>query len=117
MNNSPFTLSELIDTWAVSWPKWKNIKEFDTKKKLLSVLFDDIKCDEVGIAIAISMFGDDIDVMWIPLNTWAQDINGDYAAYLEDMYEIKGVIFKHKDEAIRFKEYLEKKLVWKILKT
>ena len=101
--------------FLVSWPKWQNIKHFDTKKILLDVLFDDIGSEEVGISMSIVK--DELDIMWITWYTWAQDVNGDYASYLEDMYEIKGVIFKHKDEAIRFQEYLEKKLVWKILKT
>ena len=53
--------------------------------------------------------------MWINLNTWAQDINGDYARYLEDMYEIKGVAFNSKDEANKLQDYLEKKYIWKTL--
>jgi hypothetical protein len=53
--------------------------------------------------------------MWITLNTWAQDVNGDYARYLEDMYEIRGVAFNNEDEALKFQDYLEKKYIWKTL--
>jgi hypothetical protein len=102
--------------FLVSWPKWENIRQFDTKKRLLAVLFSDIGSEEVGIAIMAGVLsGGEVDVMWITLNTWAQDINGDYARYLEDMYDIKGVAFNSKNEAIMFQEYLEKKYIWKTL--
>jgi hypothetical protein len=101
------------DKFLVSWPKWQNIKYFHTKKKLLDVLFDDIGSEEVGISISIVKY--ELDIMWITLNTWAQDVNGEYASYLEDMYEIKGVAFNSETEAINFQDYLEKKYIWKTL--
>jgi hypothetical protein len=97
----------------LSWPKWGNIKQFDTKKKLLDVLFEDVGSEEVGISISIVK--DELDIMWITLNTWAQDVNGEYATYLEDMYEIKGVAFNSEGEALKLQEYLEKKYIWKTL--
>ena len=104
------------DKFLVSWPKWQNIKQFDTKKRLLAILFADIGSYEVGIAIMSGVLsGGEIDVMWITMNTWAQDVNGDYARYLEDMYDIKGVVFNSEDEALRFQDYLEKKYIWKTL--
>jgi hypothetical protein len=99
--------------FLVSWPKWQNIKHFHTKKKLLDVLFDDIGSEEVGISISIVKY--ELDIMWITLNTWAQDVNGEYASYLEDMYEIKGVAFNSEGEALKLQDYLEKKYIWKTL--
>ena len=99
--------------FLVSWPKWQNIKHFHTKKKLLDVLFDDIGSEEVGISISIVKY--ELDIMWITLNTWAQDVNGEYASYLEDMYEIKGVAFNSESEALKLQDYLEKKYIWKTL--
>ena len=114
MNNTPFPITSLQKgKFIVSWPKWGNIRQFDTKKKLLDVLFEDIGSDEVGISISIVK--DELDIMWITLSTWAQDINGDYARYLEDMYEIKGVAFNNEDEALKLQDYLEKKYIWKTL--
>ena len=101
------------DKFLVSWPKWQNIKHFHTKKKLLDVLFDDIGSEEVGISISIVKY--ELDIMWITLNTWAQDVNGEYASYLEDMYEIKGVAFNSEGEALKLQDYLEKKYIWKTL--
>jgi hypothetical protein len=99
--------------FLVSWPKWQNIKHFHTKKKLLDVLFDDIGSEEVGISISIVKY--ELNIMWITLNTWAQDVNGEYASYLEDMYEIKGVAFNSESEALKLQDYLEKKYIWKTL--
>ncbi len=114
MNNTPFPITPLQNNkFMLSWPKWKNIKEFSTKKKLLDVLFEDVGSDEVGISISIVK--DELDIMWITLNTWAQDVNGDYARYLEDMYEIRGVAFNSEIEALKLQDYLEKKYIWKTL--
>jgi len=116
MNNSPFPITSLQKgKFLVSWPKWQNIKHFHTKKKLLDVLFDDIGSEEVGISISIVKY--ELDIMWITLNTWAQDVNGEYASYLEDMYEIKGVAFNSENEALKLQDYLEKKYIWKTLQT
>jgi hypothetical protein len=114
MNNTPFPITSLQKgKFLVSWPKWGNIKTFDIKKKLLDVLFEDIGSDEVGISISIVKY--ELDIMWITLNTWAQDVNGEYASYLEDMYEIKGVAFNSENEALKLQDYLEKKYIWKTL--
>ena len=114
MNNTPFPITSLRKgKFLVSWPKWENIRQFDTKKRLLDVLFDDIGSEEVGISISIVK--DELDIMWITLHTWAQDVNGDYARYLEDMYEIRGVAFNSEIEALKLQDYLEKKYIWKTL--
>ena len=112
--NQLFPITPLQDNkFMLSWPKWQNIKHFHTKKKLLDVLFDDIGSEEVGISISIVKY--ELDIMWITLNTWAQDVNGEYASYLEDMYEIKGVAFNSESEALKLQDYLEKKYIWKTL--
>ena len=112
--NQLFPITPLHNNkFMLSWPKWQNIKHFHTKKKLLDVLFDDIGSEEVGISMSIVK--DEVDIMWITWYTWAQDVNGDYAAYLEDMYEIKGVAFNSEAEALKLQEYLEKKYIWKTL--
>jgi hypothetical protein len=117
MNNTPFPITTVQNNkFLVSWPRWQNIKHFHTKKKLLAVLFADIGSEEVGIAIMAGVLsGGEVDIMWITMHTWAQDVNGDYARYLEDMYDIKGVAFNNEDEAIQFQDYLEKKYIWKTL--
>jgi hypothetical protein len=112
--NQLFSITSLQDNkFMLSWPKWKNINQFDTKKKLLDVLFKDIGSNEVGISILL--FNDEVDIMWINRTTWNRDINGNYARYLEDMYEIRGVAFHSESEALMLQDYLEKKYIWKTL--
>ena len=114
MNNTPFPITTVQNNkFLVSWPKWQSIRQFDTKKRLLAVLFADIGSEVVGISISITK--DELDIMWIRSTTWALDANGEYARYLEDMYDIKGVAFNNEDEALKFQDYLEKKYIWKTL--
>ena len=116
MNNLFPITSVQNNKFLVSWPKWENIRQFDTKKRLLAVLFADIGSDEVGIAIMAGVLsGGEVDIMWIRSTTWALGSSGEYARYLEDMYDIKGVAFNNEDEAIKFQDYLEKKYIWKTL--
>ena len=99
--------------FMLSWPNWDNIKQFDTKKLLIDLLFKDMKVKEAGVAL--DMYDGEIDIMWIDYQWWTKDINGEYAKYLEDMYTIKGVAFNNKDEALKLQDYLEKKYIWKTL--
>jgi hypothetical protein len=117
MNSTLFPINSIQNNkFLVSWPKWENIRQFDTKKRLLAVLFADIGSEEVGIAIMAGVLsGGEVDIMWIRSTTWALDASGEYARYLEDMYDIKGVAFNNEDEAIKFQDYLEKKYIWKTL--
>ena len=62
------------------------------------------------------LHGGDIDTMWLNYSVWAQDNNHAYGEYLMDMYEIRGVVFRKEEEAIKFQDILEKKYIWKILK-
>jgi hypothetical protein len=100
---------------VLSWPNWDNIKQFDTKKLLVDLLFKDMNVNEAGFVL--DTYDDKADIMWVGYQFWAQDVNGEYARYLEDMYTIKGVAFNNKDEAIKLQDYLEKKYIWKTLQT
>ena len=114
MNNTPFPITSLQKgKFIVSWPNWDNIRRFETKKLLVDLLFKDMKVKEAGFALAT--YDGKIDIMWVNYKFWAQDVNGEYARYLEDMYTIKGVAFNNKDEAIKLQDYLEKKYIWKTL--
>jgi hypothetical protein len=99
--------------FMLSWPNWDNIKQFDTKKLLIELLFKDMKVKEAGVAL--DMYDGEIDIMWIDHQWWMKDINGEYAKYLEDMYTIKGVAFNSEIEALKLRDYLEKKYIWKTL--
>lgn len=114
MNNTPFELyTTEKDNHVVHWPTFKNIKEADTRLKLLDILFGDIKCDEVGLGLLLH--GGGMDTLWISFISWAQDTSNTYSEYLMDMYEIRAVVFRHKHEAEQFQDILEKKYIWKVL--
>lgn len=114
MNNSPFELYAMtFGNYVVHWPTFKNIRDVDTRIKLLDILFREVKCFEVGLGLLLQ--GGDMDTLWINFNAWAQHSNHSYSEYLQDMYEIRGVVFRNKNEAEKFQDILEKKYIWKIL--
>jgi hypothetical protein len=114
MTNSPFELyTTEKDNHVVHWPSFKNIKEADTGLKLLDILFGEVKCFEVGLGILLN--GGDLDTLWLDFTVWVQGNKHGYSEYLMDMYEIRCVVFRNKNEAIRFQDILEKKYIWKVL--
>ena len=114
MNNTPFPIKSLRKgKFLVSWPNWDDIKRFDTKKLLVELLFKDMNVKEAGFML--DTLDDEIDIMWVDEYWWMQDVNGNYARYLEDMYVIKGVAFNSENEALKLQDYLEKKYIWKTL--
>jgi hypothetical protein len=112
--NNIFPITSLQNNkFLVSWPKWDNIRQFDTKRFLVDLLFKDMKVTEVGFAL--DTYDDEINIMWVDEYWWMRDSNGEYARYLEDMYTIKGVVFNNENEALTLQDYLEKKYIWKTL--
>ncbi len=115
MNNSPFELyTTEKNNHVVNWPSFRNIRDADTRLKLLDILFEEIKCFEVGLGLLLH--GGNMDTLWISFSSWAQDTSHVYSEYLMDMYEIRCVVFRNKDEAEQFQDILEKKYIWKVLK-
>ena len=114
MNNTPFPITTLQNNkFVLSWPNWDNIKQFDTKKLLVDLLFKDMKVNEAGFVL--DTYDGKADIMWVDEYWWMRDVDGEYAKYLEDMYTIKGVAFNSEVEALKLQEYLEKKYIWKTL--
>ena len=110
--NSPFIISnEFRNKHIVSWPTMEDIRCTDTKIKLLKILFDDIKVDAAGLVIKYDI--DEVDILWVnATGYYSQPV---YDDYLLDHYTVVGVAFVELTKAENFKEYLDKKLVWKIL--
>jgi hypothetical protein len=97
----------------LSFNNWYQVSRFDTKKLLTDLLFKDMKVKEAGFVL--DTYDGEVDIMWVDYKFWTRDSNGEYAKYLEDMYVIKGVAFNNEDEAVKLKDYLEKKYIWKTL--
>jgi len=98
------------------WPRFENIRDSGTNIKLLDILFEQIKCFQVGLEIMLNNNAE-YSTLWIDAVVWYQDVKKEYGDYLQDMYEIRGAVFHHKDEAIKFQDILEKKYMWKILQS
>lgn len=110
--DSPFIITDLENKkFTVSWPKHADIRGVDAGIKLLNVLFGELKNNDIGLVIKLN--NDEVDIMWIEFSAWAQ--TPDIDRYMHDYYDIAGVAFNQLSSAERFKEWLEKKLGWKIL--
>lgn len=112
-DNGAFRLIEFTDGWAVYWPDIKPVVEKATGLKLMKVLFDDLKCFEIGLGVSYGS-GTNVgrEVLWINCSTYWQDQRDEYFQFLLNRYDIYGVQFKKKSEAEAFYDYLEKKLSW-----
>ena len=56
MNNSPFPITPLQDNkFMLSWPKWQNIKHFDTKKRLLKWVKADRNIDIENCQVTVAI--------------------------------------------------------------
>lgn len=111
--NSPFILeNNSKNIYTVSWPKFHDVRHVDKKIKLMELIFVELGIDnEVGFVIKFSL--DELNVMWVRPQSYFYKSELDN--YVQDFYEIVGVSFRSLSEAEKFKEYLDKKLVWKIL--
>jgi hypothetical protein len=115
MNNSPFIVNKSTnDNWVVSWPTFRSIRDSVSNIKLLDILFGEMQCYQVGLAILLR--GNEYDTLWIDAIVWYQDTKKQYGDYLESMYEIQGVVFREQHEAEKLQDILEKKYIWKVLK-
>ena len=114
MNKTPFKIQKTESKqWAVYWFTFKNIKEVDSKLKLLNIVFGQMNCNEVGLAVLLQ--DGEYDTLWLNYKVWAQNSELNYADYVMDMYEIRGVVFHTQAEAKQFQDILEKKYIWKVL--
>lgn len=114
--NSPFSLHELNNrTWGVAWSKVDVTFTNHMRFNLIDFVFKNIKCFEFGLFISD---GDNLegDIMWINQRVFFQEITDEYSRYLYSNYKIIGSVFHKKNEAELFKELLEKRYAWHLLK-
>lgn len=111
--SSPFEIMSLSEGWSVTWPAFPGQFFSIKNNRLLDVLFGTIKCDEAGVVLRLQ--GDNADTMWIDKTVWAQDVSDTYSFYLEEQYEILGVVLKEERHATELHDWLEKQYMWKIL--
>lgn len=112
--NSPFQLTDINNDWAVVWPSFSDKFTDRMKFNLLECVFKEIKCFEVGLGIADD--GTEATIMWIKEDIFFSELTEEYTQYLYKYYHIGGVVFHELGEAEKFKEILEKRYVWQLLK-
>jgi hypothetical protein len=112
--NNPFPLNDLPNgTWSVTWPEFTSIKETGLKERVMKTVFGELDYDEVGFGIAL--VNDETDILWMNSDVWYSAMGDSYAIYLEDMYELRGLVFRTMDEAKKMQDWLEKKYMWEVL--
>lgn len=111
---NPFPLNDLPSgDWAVSWPDFDSIRDTGLKERVMKVVFNDLDYDEVGFGIAHR--DHETDIMWMNSDVWYSALGDSYAIYLEDMYELRGLVFHTREEAEKMQDWLEKKYMWQVL--
>lgn len=114
--SNPFALTDLPNRdWAVSWPMFDDNFNDHMKFNLLDLIFREIDCEEAGLGVSLDE-KEESSIMWIKRDVWYQELSEEYARYLYKFYRIKGAVFHKHDEAIKFKEILEKRYAWQLLK-
>lgn len=113
--SSPFLLTDIDSKrnvhHVVSWPQFNDIRDLETKIKLLDVLFNELRLPDTGLVIKFNQ--DEVDVMWV--NELSYLGHPEIDQYMHDHYDIVGVAFTKKQDAQVFLEFLEKKYIWKVL--
>jgi len=98
----------------VEWSRQGPYQPMIDKLQLLKILFNEIKCYE-QVGMLIKMAGSQYDILWVTSNFYDQDIKNLYSDYIQDVYEITGVVFVSEVDADKFMEILKKRYVWHLL--
>ena len=107
-----FPIVRAHNGWLVSWPGFRDINRVEDKKKLVDLVFDSIKAEEVRFGVRRN--DGETKFLHIRINDWAGDLSGHLVDTLYQ-YEITGVLFDSEQSARWLQDYFEKKLIWKQL--
>lgn len=110
--NSPFVIEKVKNEYKVTWPAFHDIHGNDRCYNLLKILFDDIKVDSAKVFLT-SMD----NLMIISADIWYSKSAHQYSEWLMSQYSIIGVLFDTEGQAEKLKEILEKKYMWRLLKS
>jgi hypothetical protein len=117
--NSPFKLNDLCDnTWSVTWPTFQASNNYDNMAfDILSFVFSEVKPNRVGIGVTFdNYFESDTSILWVDSDVYTTDITAEYSQYLYKNYKIFGAVFEKQQDAEKFKDLIEKRHVWQLLK-
>ena len=109
--NSPFKLHKIKNKYTITWPTFHNIRGNETCYNLLTLLFERFKLCYVQLLL------NDNNMVTINDSIWYSNGGMHYSEWLMSQYDITGVVFDKKEEALALKDELEKRYMWKILKS
>lgn len=94
---------------SIVWDDHHLVKRLIGHGNLLKSIFKSAKSYRVGLHLELN--NKESDILWVGDSLSSTH----YSDYIEDMYVITGVTFQVEQDALRYHEFLEKKLMWKIL--
>ena len=90
---------------------WHLVNNPAKAQKLLEILFDLIKVDEVQLSVRREGWSEDkYEIMHINISAWFQD-SGGLCRHVND-FIVSGIKFAHRNQAEQFKEHMDKRLMW-----
>lgn len=101
VNTDPNEYSNYI----VAWGNYKLIKaiHIHCRRRILTIIFQDLKIKNA--AIGVRLVSGDYDLLWIMQDWYLQ---GSYTTDWENMYNITCVAFKTVEDAVQFKETVDR---------
>ena len=109
--SSPFEINIAKQGYAVTWPSFHNIYGNPACYNLLKILFDQIKVNEAMLLL------NDNNMVTINSIIWYSNQGEQYSEWLMSQYNVTGAVFKKKSEAEELQTELEKRFMWKLLKS
>ena len=110
--SSPFPIIKQGSYYTVTWPSFENIKKMESNLKLLEILFEQIKVDQAKLILVNEKLYSIDMTLWFDKN--ALTLNWDD---LMRNHDVCGVAFPKEDQAKQLQDILEKRYLWKALKT
>lgn len=102
--------------YLVVWDENKTIKDIDPTLRIFDTVFGEFKCYVLGLVESNIGYKNPYWVTWVNDTVWAQDRNNNYSNWVERTFKIVGIGFNKISDAEKFKDRLEKAIVWQELK-
>lgn len=118
MVNSPYLINDLPNgTYSVTWPGYEVVLVNDAAKalRLLEIMFDVVGVDEAMIGVQEDGRDNDWRTMHISNVLWFDEHSREHMAWEMAKYRVPGVRFTDRYQAEKFKDHMEKRLMWKRL--
>ncbi len=111
--SSVFILNNAKDKHTITWPTFQNVRGSDTCYKLLEFLFENLRLDYVQLLLTSDK------MVTINAEIWFTNDSGPrrYSEWLMSQYDVIGVVFDNKEKAIELQTELDKRYMWKLLKS